>query len=190
MIAAITSLLTSAGLGIGAGINTYATLLVFGAVARWQPQHFPSESARFFASTPVLIVLAVLYTIEFVADKIPAVDHIWDMIHTFIRPIAGAVAGWAAVAHGTLPQGVVVIATIVAGGAALATHGTKASVRAASTATTGGLGNPVLSLGEDIVAFGTSTVAIFLPWLVLLLLALGGAMGALVVCRLRRRSAR
>src|SRR5438067_10395779 len=93
----ITSLLASAGLGVGAGINAYATLLVFGLLARWQPAMFHDELTRFFATTPVLITIAVLYLIEFIADKIPSVDHIWDVIHTVIRPIAGALVAWAAV---------------------------------------------------------------------------------------------
>src|SRR2546430_10696450 len=88
------SFLTSAGLGLGAGINAYATLLVFGLLARWQPAMFHDELARFFATTPVLITIAVLYLIEFIADKIPTVDHIWDVIHTVIRPIAGALVAW------------------------------------------------------------------------------------------------
>jgi len=86
----ISLLLTSAGLGLGAGINAYATLLVFGLVARWQPGLFHDDLARFFASTPVLIVVVVLYLVEFAADKVPTVDHVWDVIHTLIRPVAGA----------------------------------------------------------------------------------------------------
>src|SRR5881409_2179505 len=97
----ITSLLTSAGLGIGAGI---------------------------FASMPVLIVVGVLYCIEFVADKVPAVDHVWDMIHTFIRPAAGAVVAWAAVSD-RIPHGAVIIASILAGSVALGAHATKATIR-------------------------------------------------------------
>src|SRR6266850_2410097 len=71
----ITSLLTSVGLGIGAGINAYATLLVFGLLARWQPGVFHDELARFFASTPVLIVVGVLYCIEFIAGSVALGAH-------------------------------------------------------------------------------------------------------------------
>ena len=163
----IPSLLTSLGLGLGAGINAYATLLVFGLVSRWQPAIFHDELARFFASTPVLIVLAVLYLVEFVADKIPAVDHVWDVIHTVIRPAAGALVAWAAVSD-RIPHGAVIVASVIAGGAALGSHATKATLRGASTLTTGGLGNPVLSLLEDAFAFLNAIVAIFLPWLVIL----------------------
>jgi Domain of unknown function (DUF4126) len=162
----IASLLTSAGLGLGAGINAYATLLVFGLVSRWQPAIFHDELARFFATTPVLIVLAVLYMVEFVADKVPVVDHMWDVIHTIIRPAAGALVAWAAVSD-RIPRGAVILAAVIAGGAALGSHATKATLRGASTLTTGGLGNPVLSLLEDGFAFANALIAIFLPWLVI-----------------------
>jgi len=158
----ISSLLTSVGLGMGAGINAYATLLVFGLLARWQPMWFNDDLAHFFASTPVLIVVGVLYLIEFVADKIPTVDHVWDVIHTFIRPAAGVLVAWAAVSD-RIPHGAVIVASILAGGAALGAHATKATVRAASTMTTGGIGNPILSIIEDVFAFANALVAIFLP---------------------------
>ena len=165
------SVLTSAGLGAGAGVNAYATLLVFGLLSRWQPGMFQGDLAAFFARPAVLIVLGVLYTIEFVADKIPAVDHVWDIVHTFVRPFAGALVAWAAAAPG-VPRGVVIVASIIGGGAALATHATKATVRAASTVTTGGTANPLLSLIEDLFAFLNAVVAIFLPWLAVLLAVL------------------
>jgi hypothetical protein len=162
----VTNLFTAVGLGLGAGINSYATLLVFGLLARWKPAMFPNELAHFFSSTTVLIVVGGLYVIEFLADKIPAIDHAWDIVHTFIRPAAGALVGWAATSQ-DVPKGVVIIASILAGGAALTTHAAKASLRAASTVTTAGLANPVLSLVEDVFAFVNAILAILLPWIVL-----------------------
>jgi hypothetical protein len=161
----MSKLLTAIGLGLGAGVNAYATLLVFGLLTRWRPTLFEGELATFFSSTPVLIGLAVLYAIEFIADKVPAVDHVWDAIHTFVRPAAGALVGWAASSN-QLPQGAVVLATVVAGGAALSTHAAKASIRLASTTTTAGSVNPIISLVEDVFAIGTSIIAVILPWLV------------------------
>ena len=163
----IPSLLTSAGLGLGAGINAYATLLVFGLVSRWQPWIFHDELARFFATTPVLIILAVLYLVEFVADKVPAVDHVWDVIHTIIRPAAGALVARASVSD-RIPHGAVILAAVIGGSVALGAHATKATLRGASTLTTGGLGNPVISLLEDGFAFVNALIAIFLPWLVII----------------------
>ena len=161
----MTSLLTSVGLGLGAGVNAYATMLVFGLLARWRPGTFKGELADFFASTPVLIAVGVLYTIEFLADKIPAVDHAWDAVHTFVRPAAGALVGWAA-ASNDMPQGLVMVASALGGGAALTTHAAKASLRLASSATTAGAANPVLSLVEDLFAFVNAVLVIFLPWIV------------------------
>jgi hypothetical protein len=184
----IPSLLTSVGLGLGAGINAYATLLVFGVVARWQPGLFPDDLARFFATTPVLIVVGVLFLIEFVADKVPTVDHVWDVIHTLIRPIAGALVAWAAVSD-RIPHGAVVLAAVIAGGAALGSHATKATLRGASTLTTAGAASPVLSLLEDGFALVNAAVAIFLPWLVILILVMIATLFLLVYRRVRRARA-
>jgi hypothetical protein len=161
----MTSLLTSLGLGLGAGVNAYATMLVFGLLARWRPGSFHGDLAEFFSSTPVLIAVGVLYVIEFLADKIPAVDHAWDAVHTFVRPAAGALIGWAA-ASNDMPRGWVMLASAIAGGAALTTHAAKASLRLASTATTAGAASPVLSLMEDVFAFVNAILAILLPWIV------------------------
>lgn len=180
------SLLTSAGLGTGAGLNAYATMLVFGLLARWQPQHFQGALPRFFASTPVLTIIAILYVVEFVADKVPAIDHAWDVIHTFIRPVAGAVVAWAAVSHASLPHGVVIVATALAGTAAFSAHATKAMTRVASSMATGGLGNPVLSLIEDVLAFIGAIAALLMPLLVLVLFVV--VLGFFLL-RLRRRPA-
>ncbi|HVT45533.1 MAG TPA: DUF4126 domain-containing protein [Thermoanaerobaculia bacterium] len=169
MIETIATLLTAIGLGSGAGVNAYATFLVFGLVSRLQPALFPSDLAGFFGSTPVLIVAGTLYVIEFIADKIPAIDHAWDVVHTFIRPLAGALLAVAATSS-EFPRSWVVVASVLSGGAALGSHLLKATMRAASTTTTGGMGNPILSVAEDIVAFVSSAVAIFLPWLFLALL--------------------
>lgn len=161
----MTSLLTSVGLGLGAGINAYATLLVFGLLSRWKPGMFDGELAEFFSSTPVLITVAVLYVIEFLADKIPAIDHAWDAVHTFIRPAAGALVAWAA-ASPEVPKGLVIAASVIGGVGALTTHTAKATLRAASTTTTAGVANPVLSLVEDVFAILNAVLAILLPWIV------------------------
>jgi hypothetical protein len=182
MTSIVASLLTSAGLGVGAGVNAYATMLVFGLLARLRPGMFPDDLAHFFASTPVLIALGVLYTVEFIADKVPVVDHVWDVIHTFIRPAAGALVAWAAVSD-QIPHGAVIVASVLAGSAALGSHLVKATVRGASTVTTGGLGNPILSVIEDVFAFVNAIVAIFAPVLVLLVLVIV----TLYFVRLRRR---
>jgi hypothetical protein len=165
----MSTLLTAIGLGLGAGVNAYATLFMFGLLARWKPGMFDNELAAFFSSTPVLITVGVLYLIEFIADKIPAVDHAWDVVHTFIRPAAGAFVGWAASSQ-EIPQGLVIVASIIAGTAALTTHTAKATLRAGSTVTTAGTANPVISLIEDVFAIFNAVLAVLLPWLVLVVI--------------------
>jgi hypothetical protein len=181
----VNSLLTSAGLGIGAGINAYATLLVFGALSRWRPGMFQGELADFFASTPVLITVAVLYAIEFIADKIPAIDHVWDAIHTFVRPVAGALVAWGAASH-AVPKGALILATVIGGGAALTSDAAKATVRAASTVTTAGTANPLLSVVEDVFAFVNAIIAVLFPWLVLLFIAAVALMMYAIVRRVKK----
>lgn len=178
-------LATALGLGAAAGINAWATLLVFGALARFYPSLFHGELASFFGSTPVLVVVGVLYLVEFVADKVPAIDHVWDLVQTFVRPFAGAVIAFGS-AREDMPLTVLVLASVIGGGAALTTHVGKATLRGASTASTGGMANPILSLAEDVVAFTQAGLAIFLPWLVLVLLAIVGA--GLIVWAFRRRT--
>src|SRR5258708_18425000 len=112
-------------------------MLVCGLLARLCPMVFTGELAHFFASTPVLTIVAVLYIIEFVADEVPGVDHVWDVIHALIRPAAGAVVAWAAVSKAGIPHGAVIMASVIAGTAALGAHGAKATTRVASTMMTG-----------------------------------------------------
>ncbi len=168
-MSSISFLGTALGLGAAAGVNAWATLLVYGFLSRFYPSLFSGELAEFFASTPVLIALGAAYLVEFVADKIPAVDHLWDVIQTFVRPFAGAILAFGS-AKEEVPGAVMILAVVIGGGAALTTHLGKATLRGASTASTGGLANPFLSLIEDVFAFGQAVLAIFLPWVVLALL--------------------
>src|SRR5438105_15810208 len=105
-----------------------------------------------------------------VAEETPASDYVWDVVPAGIRPVAGAFVEYAAVWK-QMPHGAVIVATILAGSAALGAHATKATIRGASTLATGGLGNPILSLIEDVLAFASALVAILLPWLVLVVIA-------------------
>src|SRR5258708_40174074 len=120
-------------------------MLVCGLLARLCPMVFTGELAHFFASTPVLTIVAVLYIIEFVADKVPAVDHVWDVIHTLIRPAAGAGVALAAGSEAGVPHGAVIMAAVIAGTAALGPPGAKGTTRVARTPVTGGTRDPLLS---------------------------------------------
>lgn len=189
MIETLATLATATGLGVGAGINAYATFLIYGLLARFFPQFIgTSELGAFLSSPPVLIGLAVLYTIEFFADKIPALDHAWDVIHTFIRPLAGALIGFVSAAPNA-PQSLVVAAAILGGGAALTSHLGKSSLRAVSTTTTGGTANPILSLIEDVFVVVGSVISVFLPYLVLVFLLLIGLPGFFILLAIMKRRA-
>lgn len=188
MIETIGTLATALGLGIGAGVNAYATFLVFGFLSRFYPGLFDGPMAEFFGSTPVLIAVGAMYLIEFFADKIPMLDHAWDAIHTIVRPLAGALVAFAS-ARPDLPQELAIAAAVLGGGAALGSHLTKATVRAGSTATTGGAANPVLSVAEDIFAVVQSIIAVFLPFIFLGLFAIGVIIVALWLARRPRSRA-
>ena len=106
----ITALL---GVAFSAGLNVYATVLALGVMHRLEVYHLP-DSLAILASTPVLIAAVVLYVVEFVADKIPLVDSVWDGIHTVIRPVAGALLAYGMV--GSLEPQWQIIAALAGGG--------------------------------------------------------------------------
>jgi hypothetical protein len=127
------------------GINLYATVATLGLLERWW----------------IIGVAGALYFVEFFADKIPAVDSVWDVIHTFIRVPAGAVM--AAAAFANTDNTVRIIALLSGGGIALSSHGTKAAVRMAANLSPEPFSNIALSVFEDVVAIGSSVLMVFLP---------------------------
>jgi hypothetical protein len=144
------------GISFSAGLNTYATVLALGLLDRFGVVELP-PSVRVVATTPVLIAAALLYLVEFVADKIPWFDSVWDGIHLAIRPAAGALLAYGVVENFD-PQWQV-IAALAGGSIALTSHTTKASTRAAVNLSPEPFSNWFLSLAEDGIAF-------FLVWLV------------------------
>jgi hypothetical protein len=176
---------TGLGLSAAAGLNSYAVLLVYGAMARFFPEDYPGAIARLLASTPALGVAAVLFVLEFFADKIPGLDHFWHLLHSIVRPLVGALVAIAAVQ----PEGSATL-NVVAGGSggavALVSHLVKSATRLTSTALTAGVANAGLSLAEDIVAFLQSLVAIFLPIVALVVVIAIGIIFVLTIPRMAR----
>lgn len=168
-----------------AGINAYAALLVLGLCVRLGVAPLEGEVAGFFAETWVLILLGVLYAVEFAADKIPAVDHAWDVLHTFIRPLAGAAAAMAIV--GGSGEGWVILAAVLGGTTSLLFHGAKATSRVAVNAGSGGLLGWAVSLVEDVVAVLGALMGLLLPLAAVLGLLL--ALLAVLFFRFRRTAA-
>lgn len=137
------------GAGFSSGLNLYATVATLGALERFGVIHLPASLA--VLGHPVVLAIAIgLYILEFLADKVPYLDTIWDTVHTFIRPPAAAVIAYAA-ANSVSPEwrwG----AALLAGGVALTSHATKASTRAAANTVPEPFSNWALSFGEDLLA--------------------------------------
>jgi len=151
------------GLSASAGLNAYIPLLVVGVIAHYFPDTLKLNQPWDLIANPwILILLGVLVIIEMVADKVPAVNHINDIIQTVVRPAAGAIAFAASAKVVTDIHPVLALACglLMAGGV----HVVKAAaVRPAVTATTGGAGNVPVSIAEDILAFFASVFAVLLP---------------------------
>ena len=137
------------GAGFSSGINLYATVATLGILQRFGVIHLP-PALETVAHPIVLGIAVVLYIIEFLADKVPYLDTIWDALHTFIRPPAAAVIAYGASAGA--PQEWRWAAALLAGGVALTSHGAKASTRAAVNTVPEPFSNWALSIGEDILA--------------------------------------
>lgn len=165
------SLIQIIGLGLGAawtsGINLYATVAVLGLLQHYQLAKLPGELS--VLDNWIIIGLALfLYLVEFVADKVPYVDSVWDAIHTFIRVPAGAVIALAAVWD--LSPSIQIVAFLLGGSLALATHGTKAAARATANVSPEPFSNWTLSLVEDVFAIGATVLAVLHPVVILVVI--------------------
>jgi uncharacterized protein DUF4126 len=165
------------------GISLYASVATLGMLSRFANLELPGE-LQVLTSWWVIGIAVALYVVEFVADKIPVVDSAWDVVHTFIRIPAGAVL--AATAFGDFDKTVQVIAFLLGGGLALSSHGTKAATRAIVNTSPEPVSNIVVSLTEDVIAFVSILLAVFLPILLFFVVAAGLVVSALVVPRIIR----
>lgn len=167
---AITSIFSAFGLSASAGLNAYLPLLIVSVAAKLGV--FKLEAPfDVMKSWWVIGALVVLLLIEMFVDKVPAVDTINDIINTFVRPVAGAIlfAASANVITDLSPAISIILGLLMAG----SVHVAKATARPVITATTAGVGNPVISTVEDMIAAVTSLLAVLLPGLILLVAALG-----------------
>lgn len=153
-----------------AGINLYATIAVLGLLQRFDLVPNLPGGLDSLESWYVIGVALFLYSIEFVADKIPYVDTVWDAVHTFIRVPAGAIIALAGTAD--LDPTLRTVALLVGGGLALSTHGTKATARAAANTSPEPFSNIALSIGEDIFAVGALVFAVLNPVAILVVIAI------------------
>ena len=159
---AVSGVLTAFGLSASAGLNAYIPLLLVALMGRFTDWISLGEPWDALTSWWVIGALVVLSAIEFFADKAPAVNHVNDVIQTFLRPAAGAVlfAASTRVVTDINPILAMIAGLLVAG----TVHAVKSTaVRPAITATTGGVANTPVSVAEDVLAFVFSILAILIP---------------------------
>lgn len=179
----ISTLAIAMGAGWVSGVNLYAAVATLGLLGRFANLRLPGE-LDVLASWWIIGIASALYLIEFFADKIPYLDSTWDAIHTFIRIPAGAVL--AATAFGDFDRSVQVAALLLGGGLALSAHGTKATARAAINLSPEPVSNVVVSLAEDVVAFSTILLSVFLPLVTIIFLVTFLALSIYIAPRMVR----
>jgi hypothetical protein len=191
----VLEVLTGTGLAASAGLNAYIPLLTMGLLARYSDAIDLPNGWQWLSNGWVLAVLALLLAVEMVADKVPVVDHVNDIVQTVVRPTAGGLAFGAGSTSETVTvadpgsffsshQWVPIASGVLI---ALTVHGVKAASRPVINATTGGLGAPVASTAEDFGSVAMSLLAILLPVLVLIALVVLGLLAVWVVRRRRQR---
>lgn len=185
-------LLTGSGLAISAGLNAYVPLLLVGLLGRFTDLATLPSSWAWLSGDVALIVLGVLLLVEVVADKVPSIDHVNDLLQTVVRPTAGGIvfaagssAGAPVVEADQIFNADTVLPVVAGVLLALVTHLAKAGLRAGVNLSTAGVGAPVASTVEDVFSVSLSLVALLLPLLVLV--AVAAAVALLVGLRRRRR---
>jgi hypothetical protein len=189
----VLEVLTGTGLAASAGLNAYIPLLIMGLLARYTGLIDLPGGWQWLDNGWVMAILAVLLAVEVVADKVPVVDHLNDMVQTVVRPTAGGLAFGAGSSSQTVTvddpgqffssrQWVPVVAGVLI---ALGVHGVKAAARPVINVTTAGFGAPIASTVEDATSVVMSMVAIILPALVLVFL-FGMALFVFWIVRRRR----
>ena len=172
------------GFSFAAGVNLYATVAILGLAARYGWVDLPPQFQA-FNNEWVIGVALVMYVVEFFADKIPYVDTVWDMLHTLIRPIGGALI--AVTTLGEASPAMEGLVALLGGTVAASSHLTKTSTRAAVNTSPEPFSNWFLSLGEDLFVVGLGYLALQYPVAALVvagLLLVGIVMFAAVILRL------
>jgi hypothetical protein len=151
-----------AGSGWAAGLNLYLVTFLLGLGGRLDWLEVPAVLQR----TDVLIIAGILYAIEFLADKVPYLDNIWDAVHTLVRPVGAAALGY--VIAGDSSSVTATVGAILSGSLALSAHSAKATTRAAVNTSPEPFSNIFLSVAEDGVVAGLIALAIANPAITLI----------------------
>ena len=168
------------------GLRTFLPLLAGGLLARFGYVDL-GHSFEWMQTTPALIVFGSAALFEVLADKVPGLDHALHLVESFVKPVAGTLVA-ASLFTNLDPMTAVVIGLVGGGTIAGAVHVAKGTTRAASTVLTGGLGNPVLSIFDDVLAVGGIIMAVLAP-IIAALIVLVVAIGAARLIAKRRRAA-
>jgi hypothetical protein len=156
----LTTLGRTMGFSFAAGLNLYATVAILGLASRFDWVALPPQF-KVFDNDIIIGAAIVMYFVEFVADKIPWVDSIWDGVHTVIRPIGGALIAVATLGHASpTVQGLV---ALLGGSLAAGSHFTKAGTRAVANTSPEPFTNWILSLSEDALVVGLGFMALKYP---------------------------
>lgn len=160
MTEAVVGLMTALGLSTAAGLNAYLPLLIVGGLDRWTDLLTLDAPYDTLAEPGVMLAIGAVALVDFVGDKIPAIDSVLHAIGFVVAPVAGGLVALAATGNEAVDPAFAVVLGVAAAGA---THGARSIVRPASTAFTGGAGNPVLSLGEDAISTLLAFSAVIVP---------------------------
>jgi hypothetical protein len=148
------------GFSLAAGVNLYATVAILGLAARYGWVDLPPQF-QIFNHDVVIGAAILMYLIEFLADKVPYFDSLWDGIHTVIRPVGGALIAVATL--GEASPTVEGLVALLGGTVAAGSHLTKTSTRAVANTSPEPLSNWLLSIGEDIFVVGLGYLALHYP---------------------------
>ncbi len=172
------------GLALASGVNTYLPLFLLALFARYSQVVHLSPRFQFLVSDEAIVILGLLAACELLAQKFPVFDNVWDMLHTLLRPLAGALAAGATLNTDRAFE--VIVAMLMGGTLAAAAHSAKSSVRLMSTSKTLGTANLMLSLGEDAAVVTGTLLSVYAPWIMLGIVLLFLVTFALVGPRLIR----
>lgn len=176
------------GFSFAAGINLYATVAILGLASRYNWVTLPPQYNAFDNDFIIAAALG-LYVVEFLADKIPWFDSVWDAVHTAIRPIGGAVI--AVTTLGDASPTTEVLVGLLGGTLAAGTHFSKAGTRAVANTSPEPFSNWILSLAEDAFVITLGLVALKYPVVAALVVIVGviliALFAAILVRAIRRR---
>ncbi len=170
------SVATGLGLASSAGLNAYLPLVIYNLAVRFNLLEAEGNAAEAITSWESLALFVLLLIVEMVVDKVPVLDSVNDVINTVVRPVAGAAlmtASTGGLQESFSPELVQMFSLVSGGTSAGGVHAVKAISRPMVTGTTGGSGNFVVSIVEDVISFLVSLLAILLPFLLLLVGASG-----------------